>query len=644
MASFDNPLSKDNQPTLVKIGAVPKKTTLPKATRSPFIPTTKEEMLARGWDTIDVVFISGDAYVDHPSFANAVIARVLEARGYRVAMLAQPDWTNADDFKRFGKPQIMFCVGAGNMDSMVNHMTAAKKRRTEDAYSPGGKMGLRPDRATIPYSQRCKEAYPDVPVIIGGVEASLRRFAHYDYWQDKVRPSILCDAKSDLLIFGMGERPIVSVIKRLVAGEPIKSIRHVRGTAYLLGAKEADCPIDNAIELPSYEQVKTDKVSFARMTKKIHHETNPLNARTLIQKHGDRLLVQNPPDLPLSEKEMDAIYNLPYNKLPHPSYQEKIPAYEQIKFSVTIMRGCFGGCTFCSITAHQGRIIQSRSQKSILREIEDLQRLPGYTGMVSDIGGPTANMYKMTCKDDDTESVCRRLSCVHPTICKNLNYDHSPLVELMRKSREVKGVKKVFIASGVRMDLAQKSDAYMQELVTHHVGGHLKVAPEHVDSRVLKHMKKPENENFLGFKKAFDKASKKANKEQYLVPYFISSHPGSDARAMIELAVFLKRNHFKPQQVQDFIPTPMDVATTMYYTGIDPLTMEPIYVAKGLRDKKMQRAMMQFFKPENYFLVRELLEQEKRHDLIGNHCGALISAYPPKEAIDARKKERERFL
>ncbi len=599
-------------------------------------------MDARGWDACDIVFVSGDAYVDHPSFAAAIIVRVLEARGYRVGVIAQPDWKSAEPFKALGKPRLMFCVGSGNMDSMVNHMTAARKRRKEDSYSPGGRAGMRPDRATIPYSQRCREAYPDVPIVAGGVEASLRRFTHYDYWQDKVRPSIALDAKCDLIVFGMGERPITTIAKRLAAGEPIKSIRDVRGTTFVLGASETP-PTENVVELPSHEEALADKVVFAKMTKKIHMETNPLNAKTLVQKHAGRAVVQLPPDLPLTEKEMDAIYNLPFNKLAHPSYTEKIPAYEQIKFSVTIMRGCFGGCTFCSITTHQGRTIQSRSQKSILNEIEDMRRIPGYTGVISDIGGPTANMYKMRCKDPDTEAVCKRLSCIDPTICKNLSYDHTPVVELMRKSREVPGVKKVFVASGVRMDLAQKSEAYMRELATHHVSGHLKVAPEHIDDRVLKLMKKPRRENFTGFKREFEKATKAAGKEQYLVPYFISSHPGSDLPAMIELAIFLKKNGLRPQQVQDFIPTPLDVATAMYYTGLDPMTLNPVFVAKGLRDKKMQRALMQFFRPENYFEVREALEQANRKDLIGTHKDALIPPYPPKEALQARKAEREKF-
>jgi uncharacterized radical SAM protein YgiQ len=617
------------------------------AVKSPFIPMSMDEVKARGWDELDIIFISGDAYVDHASFGVAVICRVLEARGYRVGIIAQPDWKKVESFRVLGRPKLMFCVGAGNMDSMVNLMTAARKRRSDDSYSPGGKPGMRPERATIPYSQRCREAYPDVPVVAGGVEASLRRLAHFDYWQDKVRPSIMLDAKCDLVVFGMGERPITTVAKRLQAGESIKSIRDVPGTAYMLGASETPPEGDNVVTLPSFEdvvaQTEEGRVAFARMTKRIHHETNPLNAKTLVQKHGQRHVVQNPPDLPLSEREMDAIYNLPYNKLPHPSYTEKIPAYEQIRFSVTIMRGCFGGCNFCSITAHQGRTIQSRSQKSVLQDIEDMQRLPGYTGVISDVGGPTANMYKMRCKDPETEAVCHRLSCIDPTICKNLSYDHTPVVDLMQKARKVPGVKKIFIASGVRMDLAAKSPKYLEELATHHVGGHLKVAPEHISDRVLKLMKKPRKDNFMEFKRNFEKASKRAGKEQYLVPYFISSHPGSDLDSMIELAVFLKKNGFRPQQVQDFIPTPMDVATTMYYTGIDPLTMDKVYVAKSLRDKKLQRSLMQFFRPENYFFVKEALERAGRKDLIGSHCDALIPQYPPREALDARKREREQF-
>jgi len=636
---------KDND--LVTLGAKRKTQTAYglAALRSPFIPMSRAEMDERGWDELDIIFISGDAYVDHSSFGNAVICRVLEARGFRVGMIAQPDWKSVHAFRALGRPKLMFCVGAGNMDSMVNIMTAARKYRSEDMYSPGGKPHLRPERATIPYSQRCREAYPNVPVVAGGVEASLRRLTHFDYWQDKVRPSILVDAKCDLVVYGMGERPIVTVAKRLQAGESIKEIRDVAGTAYLLGASEAVPEGKHIVTLPSFEEVvaqtEEGRVAFARMSKKIHHETNPLNAKTLVQKHAQRTVVQNPPDQPLTEREMDNIYSLPFNKLPHPSYTEKIPAYELIRFSVTIMRGCFGGCNFCSITAHQGRTIQSRSQKSILADIEDMQRVPGYTGNISDIGGPTANMYKMRCKDPETEAVCHRLSCIDPTICKNLSYDHSPVIDLMQKARQVPGVKRIFIASGVRMDLAAKSPKYLEELATHHVGGHLKVAPEHISDKVLKLMKKPRKGNFLEFKTNFEKASKKAGKEQYLVPYFISSHPGSDLESMIELAIFLKRNGFRPQQVQDFIPTPMDVATTMYYTGIDPLTMEKVYVAKGLRDKKLQRSLMQFFRPENYFFVREALEKAGRTDLIGTHCDALIPPQAPREAIQARAKSRE---
>ncbi len=642
MASFD-PQTSD---TLVHIGSrrAPPPPPAPRL-KSPFIPMTLDEVHARGWDALDIIFVSGDAYVDHSSFAAAVICRVLEARGFRVGIIAQPNWRSVDDFRALGKPRLMYCIGAGNMDSMVNLMTAARKPRSDDAYSPGGRAGLRPERATIPYAQRCREAYPDVPIVAGGVEASLRRLAHFDYWQDKVRPSILLDAKCDLVVFGMGERPIVTIAKRLQAGEPVKSIRDVRGTAYVLGASEPPPAGVAVVELPSFEdvaaQTEAGRVAFARMTKRIHHETNPLNAKTLVQRHARRHVVQNPPDLPLSEREMDAIYGLPFNKLPHPSYAEKIPAYEQIRFSVTIMRGCFGGCNFCSITAHQGRTIQSRSQKSILQDIEDMQRVPGYTGVISDIGGPTANMYKMRCKDPDTEAMCHRLSCIDPTICKNLSYDHTPVIDLMQKARQARGVKRVFIASGVRMDLAAKSPKYLEELSAHHVGGHLKVAPEHISDKVLKLMKKPRQDNFLEFKRNFEKASKRSGKEQYLVPYFISSHPGSDLEAMIELALFLKRQGFRPQQVQDFIPTPMDVATAMYYTGIDPTTMEKVYVAKALRDKKLQRALMQAFKPENYFFVREALERAGRTDLIGSHCDALIPQYPPREALVARQQERE---
>jgi uncharacterized radical SAM protein YgiQ len=653
---------------------------------APLAPTTADEMAARGWDCVDVVFITGDAYVDHPSFAMAILARTLEAAGFRVGMLSQPDWHSCAPWRIFGRPRLFFAVSAGNMDSLINHYTANKKVRNDDAYSPGGRIGLRPDRATLPYCHRAREAFPGVPIIAGGVEASLRRLAHYDYWSDTVRRSILLDCKADLLVYGMGEHPIVEIARRLAAGAGVRDLRDLRGVAYVLGARETPpaervgelawrpCLKSNGTDgtdgtdrplpshpshpshpslsigngphvdstvclLPSFEEVSRDRMAFVEATRLIHINTNPLNAKTLVQYHDRQAVVVNPPTLPLSEQEMDRVYDLPYTRRPHPRYTEPIPAFEMIKDSVTLMRGCFGGCTFCSITAHQGRIMQSRSEESVLGELRKMAADPEFKGVVSDVGGPTANMYQMRCSRPEVEARCKRLSCVHPSICKLLGTDHGPLIELMRKARTEPGIRKVLVASGIRMDLAQLSPEYLRELAEHHVGGHLKVAPEHTDSHVLAIMKKPENDNFESFAHAFKQASAEAGKpKQYLVPYYIASHPGSDLHAMIDLAVFLKRNGYRPDQVQDFIPAPFDIATCMYYTGIDPFTKEQVYVARGLRDRKMQRALMQFFKPENYFEVRKALEEAGRTDLIGGGCDCLIPAQPPKEAIEERRR------
>jgi uncharacterized radical SAM protein YgiQ len=603
----------------------------------PHLPASRAEMEARGWDDVDVVFVTGDAYVDHPAFAMGILGRVLEAAGFRVAILSQPNWHSAEPWRQFGRPRLCFGISAGNMDSMINHYTANKKVRNDDAYSPGGRIGLRPDRATIPYCQRAREAFPGVPIIAGGVEASLRRLAHYDYWSDTVRRAIMLDAKADLVVFGMGEHQIVTLARRLAEGETIQDLRNMRGLAYALGASEL--PPEDALVLPSYEEVKSDKRKFALATRTIHQETNPLNARRLVQYHDRQAVVCNPPPLPVSQEDMDRIYGLPYTRRPHPMYKgQKIPAYEVVRDSVTIMRGCFGGCTFCSITAHQGRIIQSRSPESVLGELRRIGQEPGFSGVVSDIGGPTANMYQMRCTRPEVEARCKRLSCVHPKVCKLLGTDHGPLVDLLRKSREVPGIDRVYVASGIRMDLAQTSPEYLAELVKHHVGGHLKVAPEHTDPSVLRLMKKPDVDDFQGFARAFQQASARAGKQQYLVPYFIASHPGSDLNAMIDLAVFLKRNGYRPDQVQDFIPAPFDIATAVYYTGRDIVTGEEVHVAKNLRDRKMQRALMQFFKPENYFMVREALLKAGRGDLIGNGCDCLIPAHPPKAAIEARRR------
>jgi uncharacterized radical SAM protein YgiQ len=609
-----------------------------------FLPTTPEAMRARGWDRPDVLFVTGDAYVDHPSFAMAILGRYLEHHGFRVALLVQPDWRSAEPFRAFGAPRLFFAVSAGNMDSMLNHYTASRKRRNADAYSPGGRIGLRPDRATNVYAQRCREAFGGVPVIAGGVEASLRRIAHYDYWSDRVWPSWLVTSKADLLVYGMGEQPILEIARRLAAGEDVRALRDLRSVAYLLGRSEslpeqrfgAYGPGETR-ELPSFEAVSESLEQFAIATREFQRETNPLNARRLVQRHGDRTVVINPPALPLSEPEMDEIYDLPFAREPHPGYSEPIPAWQTIKDSVQIMRGCFGGCTFCSITMHQGRAIQSRSPTSVLREVEALTQRPDWKGHVSDLGGPTANMYRMRCSKPEVEAVCRRPSCIHPTVCKLLDTDHGPTPDLMRRARAVPGVKRVHIASGIRMDLANRAPEYIDELARHHVGGHLKVAPEHTQERVLQRMKKPSAGHFERFAQHFREASARAGREQYLVPYFIASHPGCETGDMIELAVFLKRNGYRPRQVQDFIPGPMDVATSVFYTGLDPQTLKPVPVARRLREREVQRSLLQFFAPENYFTVRKALIAAGRRDLIGSGPDCLIPEAPPRAALEARR-------
>jgi len=605
------------------------------------LPTTAAEMRARGWDGVDVVFVTGDAYIDHPSFAMALLGRVLEAAGYRVAMLSQPPWKTVDPFLEFGPPRLFWAVSAGNMDSMLNHYTAGRKVRNADAYTPGGAIGRRPDRAVNVYVQRCREANKRLgsraPVVAGGVEASLRRLAHYDYWSDTVRPSVLASSKADLVVHGMGEAPILELARRLAAGETLQDLRDMRSTAWLLGGREA-VPVTDVVVLPSYERVKESRREFARATFLYHEEMNALCGRRLVQPHGDRTVVQNPVHPPLSEAEMDAIYDLPFARRPHPSYREPVPAFEMIRHSVTVMRGCFGGCTFCSITMHQGRPIQSRSEAGILREIRALKHVDGFKGVVSDIGGPTANMYKMRCTKPEIEQICRRPSCVHPTVCKLLGTDHTPLIKLMRKARAVPGVKKVNIASGVRMDLAARSDEYMDELVTHHVGGHLKVAPEHASDAVLNVMRKPSIGEFHKFSDAFDAASKRAGKEQYLVPYFIASHPGAGLDEAIEMAAFLRKSGYKPRQVQDFIPAPMDWATAIYWTGLDPRTLTPVPVARTLRDRTTQRALLQWFKPENWYAVHDALTKAGRQDLIGHHPEALIPPRPTEAAVAAERR------
>jgi uncharacterized radical SAM protein YgiQ len=645
---------------------------------------TPAEVRARGWDAVDVVLVSGDAYVDHPSFAAALLGRLLEAEGYRVAMLSQPDWHSCRPWRSFGRPGLCFAVSAGNMDSMLNHYTAARKVRNDDAYSPDGRIGLRPDRATLAYCQRAREAYPGVPVVAGGVEASLRRLAHYDYWSDKVRRAIILDAKADLVVYGMGERPLVEIVARLAAGQPIAALRDIRGTVYRLGASEAVPPytvsevevgwversephreedevvglgtmlrmvpldppyrlgaseaippggeVGDTVVLPSYEEVCADKRIFAAMTRAIHRHSDPDDPRRLVQYHGREAVVVNPPARPLTEAELDRVYGLPFTRRPHPGYgSRRIPAFEVVKDSIQILRGCFGGCTFCSLALHQGRIIQSRSRPSVLAEISRMAEQPKFSGVVSDLGGPTANMYQMNCTRPEVRRRCRRTSCLFPTICALLRTDHGPLIELLRSVRGQGGVKQVFVASGVRMDLALRSPAYIEELARHHTGGLLKVAPEHADPETLRWMQKPPIDSFECFQQMFCQAAAAAGKRLHLVPYFMAGHPGCDLPAMIDLALYLKRRGDRPDQVQDFIPLPMDVAACMYYTGIDPASGREVYVPKGARMRRWQRALLQYFKPENYAAVREALREAGREDLIGPGPECLIPARPPRK-------------
>ncbi|HHE04899.1 MAG TPA: YgiQ family radical SAM protein [candidate division WOR-3 bacterium] len=577
---------------------------------SEFIPVTPEESRLQGWDKIDIVLITGDAYIDHPSFGIAILARVLKSAGFKVAIIPQPDWRSLDDFKRFGRPRLFFGISSGNMDSMVNKYTSLKKVRNDDMYSEYGKPFKRPDRAVIVYTQRVKEAYRDVPVVIGGIEASLRRLAHYDYWSNSVRRSILLDSKADLLVYGMGESQIEEIAKRLNSGENIENIQNIRGTVFPLGKNDKLTPLKDFeyTELPSYEDIVRDKRLFNEATLMLHNNSNPHSASALIQQHDTRRVVQLPPAIPLSQSEIDKIYSLPFTRLPHPIYKGPIPAYETIKHSVTIMRGCFGGCSFCSITVHQGRIIQSRSEESILNEIKKITTDKRFKGTISDLGGPTANMYKMGCKDRETQARCKRLSCMYPSICKKLKKDHKPLINLMKKAREIDGVKHLFISSGIRMDLALTDKNYIREIVFNHVSGHLKVAPEHVSKKVLRYMFKPNNNIFDNFIRLFYTYSKEAGKEQYLIPYLISSHPGADLEAELELALYLKEKNLRPRQIQDFLPTPMDIATAMYYTEIDPIGGDNIYVAKKESEKKLHRAIIQFFKKENREIVKRALK------------------------------------
>jgi uncharacterized radical SAM protein YgiQ len=663
---------------------------------APVLPMSRAEMDALGWDSCDVILVTGDAYVDHPSFGMALVGRLLETQGFRVGIIAQPDWRSVEPFRALGRPTVMWGVTAGNMDSMVNRYTADRRLRHDDAYTPHGAEGMRPDRAVIVYAQRCREAFSDVPLVVGGIEASLRRIAHYDYWSDKVRRSIVLDAKADLLVYGNGERAIVEIAHRLAAGEGPGEITDLRGTAFVrpagtlppgwseLDSREvepADGPAppvssyspyvdttvgcapapsasapppdptlipraslrprkgDRArtvIRLPDSEAVVADPVLYAHASRLLHVESNPGNARALVQRHGDRDVWLNPPPLPLSTPELDRIYELPYTRRPHPVYGEaKIPAYDMIRFSITIMRGCFGGCTFCSITEHEGRVIQNRSETSVLREIEEVRdNVPGFTGVISDIGGPTANMYRLACKSPQIEAACRLPSCVYPQICPNLGTDHAPLVDLYRRARAVPGVKKVLVASGVRYDLAATSPAYVRELATHHVGGYLKIAPEHTESGPLSKMLKPGIGSFEKFKRLFNEASEKAGKKQYLIPYFIASHPGTTDRDMLALAQWLKRNHYRADQVQTFLPSPMATATAMYHTGRNPLHKlrrdgEIVPVAKGAKTRRLHKAFLRYHDPANWPLLREALRQMGREDLIGNGPDQLIPLYQP---------------
>jgi uncharacterized radical SAM protein YgiQ len=718
-----------------------------------FLPMSRDEMAALGWDECDIIIVVGDAYVDHPSFGMALVGRLLEAQGFRVGIIAQPDWQSADPFKVLGKPKLFFGVSAGNMDSMINRYTADRKIRSDDAYSPNDEGGKRPDRCSLVYAQRCKEAFPDVPIVMGGIEASLRRIAHYDYWQDKVRRSILMDAKADILVYGNAERPLVEIAHRIAKGESIDSMTDIRGTAFIRqhnnesqnqlfqqwfeldsttidepghipppvnpylttseladsqggscdkGVSEAtlfDRTLANAtkintpnnelfntvkptnivndsqakdekaitffvsknkvpprdrtvIRLPSFEQVKRDPVLYAHANRVLHLETNPGNARALVQLHGEdhgaRDVWLNPPAVPLSTLEMDYVFDLPYARVPHPVYGDaKLPAYEMIRFSVNIMRGCFGGCTFCSITEHEGRIIQNRSEDSIIREVEAIRdATPGFTGTVSDMGGPTANMYRLACKTREIEAACRKPSCVYPGVCSNLITDHAPLIQLYKRARTLPGIKKVLISSGLRYDLAVKSPEYIRELASHHVGGYLKIAPEHTEGGPLSKMMKPGIGAYDQFKRLFDKFSKEAGKEQYLIPYFIAAHPGTTDEDMMNLALWLKRNGFRADQVQTFYPSPMATATAMYHSGKNPLAKvtrdsETVDIVRGERRRRLHKAFLRYHDANNWPLLREALKAMGRSDLIGNGKAHLIPIYQPKtdgSYISARGK------
>lgn len=656
---------------------------------APFLPMSRSEMDDLGWDSCDIIIVSGDAYVDHPSFGMAIVGRLLEAQGFRVGIIAQPDWRSAEAFTELGCPNLFFGITAGNMDSMVNRYTSDRKIRRDDAYTPGGEGGKRPDRSVIVYAQRVREAFANTPIVIGGIEASLRRTAHFDYWSEKVRRSILIDAKADLLVFGNAERQLGEIGHRLAVGEPIAQITDLRGTAFArrqlpAGWTEIDSthldkpgplapPVDpyamagpgdgpaaaknlepeakivrfsrrvpntdrstSVIRLPAYAAVRDDPVLYAHASRIVHLESNPGNARALVQSHGDVDVWLNPPPLPLTTAEMDAIYELPYARRPHPAYGEaNIPAYEMIRFSISIQRGCFGGCTFCSITEHEGRIIQNRSEDSVIREIETIRdEVPGFTGVISDLGGPTANMYRLACKSPEIEAACRRPSCVFPGVCPNLNTNHAPLIALYRRARELPGIKKVLIASGVRYDLAIESPEYVRELAQHHTGGYLKIAPEAIAEGPLSKMMKPGVGTYYRFKELFDRYSAEAGKEQYLIPYFIAAHPGTSDQDMLELALWLKQHRYRADQVQAFLPSPMASATAMYHSGKNPLRRvgrdsEDVLVPKGLKVRRLHKAFLRYHDPHNWPMLRAALKRMGREDLIGNGKRHLVPSYQP---------------
>jgi len=657
---------------------------------APYLPMSRAEMDLLGWDSCDVIIVTGDAYIDHPSFGMAIIGRVLEGQGFRVGIIAQPDWHGTRDFTALGRPNLFFGITAGNMDSMVNRYTSDRRVRSDDAYTPGGQGGRRPDRSVIVYAQRAREAYRDVPLVVGGIEASLRRIAHFDYWSEKVRRSVLLDAKADLLVYGNGERQVCEIAHRLAAGERIEALTDVRGTVFTRRATPApwvevdsthlDAPgplnppqdpyamerapappageaatgsggekvvrfvrrVKNAdrersvIRMPAYEQVASDPVLYAHASRILHLEANPGNARALVQRHGDTDVWLNPPPVPLTTQEMDWVYERPYARTPHPAYGgAPVPAYKMIRFSVAIQRGCFGGCTFCSITEHEGRIIQSRSEASVLREVEEVRdKVPGFTGVISDLGGPTANMYRLACRSREIESACRRPSCVFPGICPNLDTDHSPLIRLYRKARALPGIKTVLIASGVRYDLAAESPEYVKELAQHHTGGYLKIAPEALAEGPLSKMMKPGIGSYDRFKALFDRYSKEAGKEQYLIPYFIAAHPGTRDEDMLELALWLKRHGFRADQVQAFLPGPMATATAMYHSGKNPLkritrASEEVVIPKGLKVRRLHKAFLRYHDPDNWPVLREALRRMGRADLIGNGRHQLVPAYQP---------------